>query len=51
MAQAVVGMNTATFEFLDRHGLFADLLLQKIEHKKLMGMVHPLANIQPAEKK
>ena len=51
MAQAAVGMKTATFEFLDKNGLFADLLLQKLEHQKLTGMVQPLENILPAEKR
>ena len=47
MAQAVVGMKSATFEFLDKHGLFADLILHKAEHQKLTGNSAqvPLAHI------
>ena len=48
MSQAVRGMRTGTFEFLDRYGLFADLLLQKADHAKMTGEGAPLALVAAA---
>ena len=49
MSQAVKGMRTGTFEFLDRYGFFADLLLQKADHAKMTGEGAPLALIGVTE--
>ena len=45
-------MKTSTFKFLDRNGLFADLLIQKSEHQRLTGksaVYVPLADITPSK--
>ena len=36
-------MRTGTFEFLDRYGLFAELLIQKADHAKMTEESAPLA--------